>query len=265
MATQKTVLITGGSYGLGLAMAHRFAARDFHVIACARTTADLARAAQGLPGLETIKADVADPRDRARLMAQAVAGGRSLDILVNNAAVSRAHDYTDPFTLAVDRARDEIEINLAAPIELIRLYLDQRRTAGREASDGVIVNIGTPGALFPLEANPLYSTTKAGLHMFTLALRRHLKASPVKVIEVFPPALDTRLADELAVPSQAANGPEVIAQVAEAIVADILAGHEISLPHTQSRQLYGAVQHLDEGFVDRINSGVHRREGWNRP
>jgi uncharacterized oxidoreductase len=265
MATRKTVLITGGSFGLGLAMAHGFSKRGFQVIACARTTNDLEAAARAIPGLETIRADVADPLDRARVMDKVTGGGRPLDILVNNAAISRAHDYADPFTLAVDRASDEIAINLAAPIELIRLFLDHRRRAGLEAQAATIVNVSTPGALFPLEANPLYSTTKAGLHMFTLALRRQLKASPVKVIEVFPPALDTRLADELAVPSQVANGPEVIAEVAEAIVADILAGTEVSLPHKQSRQLYGAVQHLDEAFLDRVNSGVKRREGWNRP
>jgi uncharacterized oxidoreductase len=263
MSAHPRVLITGGSVGLGLAMAREFLARGAEVLVCARSEADLARAARETPGLQTLVADVSRDEDRRRLMTAATAGG-AIDILVNNAAICRAHDYANPFTLALDRASDEIQINLAAPIELIRLYLDDRLRTERGATPGTIVNVGTPGALFPLEANPLYSTTKAGLHMFTLALRRHLREGPVRVIEVFPPALDTRLADALDVPSQAAHGKAVIKAVAAEIVDGVERGDAVILPHKQSRQLYASVQHLDDAFVDRINAGVKRRAGWDQ-
>jgi uncharacterized oxidoreductase len=260
---KSTALVTGGSVGLGLAIARELVARDFDVFICARTEADLKRATEIEPALRAIQADVASAADRERLMRTIgeQTGGRALDCLINNAAIVRAHDYLNPFTLKTDRARAELEINFAAPIELIRLYLAGR--LGVTDGPAAIVNIGTPGALFPLEANPLYSATKAGLHMFTQALRRQLADSPIKVIEVFPPSLDTRLADQLDVASQAANGQDAIDEVARATVAGILDGTEVVLGHPQSRQLYEMIPQLDPAFVDQINAGVKRRKGWD--
>jgi uncharacterized oxidoreductase len=258
-----TALVTGGSAGLGLAIARQLVEQSIDVFICARGAAGLSAAAELEPRLRVIQADVAVAADRARLFTHIAAetGGRPLDILINNAAITRAHDYLNPYTVETDRAREELEINLAAPIELIRLYLASR--AGGADAPGAIVNIGTPGALFPLEAIPLYCATKAALHMFTLVLRRQLAGSPVKVMEVFPPSLDTGLADQLAVQGQSENGEEAILAVAQETVAGILDGAEVILPHAQSRQLYESVPHLDAGFVDAINLGVKRRQGWD--
>ena len=259
-----TALVTGASVGLGLEIARELLGRSFDVWVCARSEVALEKAASANPGIQAIQADVRRDEDRRRLLAEIAAqtGGRPLDCLINNAAITRAHDYLNPFTLAGDRARDEIETNLAAPIELIRLFLLSRR--GYEAAPAAIVNIGTPGALFPLEASPLYSATKAGLHMFTRSLRRQLAGTPVKVIEVFPPALDTGLADQLNVQSQAANGPEVISAVARETVDGILDGVETILPHEQAKQLYDAFPRGAPAVIDQINAGVKRRVGWDR-
>jgi uncharacterized oxidoreductase len=259
-----TALITGGSVGLGLEIARELQARSFDVWICARSEGALEKAVSANPGLRGVQADVRKGEDRRRLLADIAerTNGQPLDCLINNAAITRAHDYLNPFTLADDRARDEIETNLAAPIELIRLFLLSRH--GYEAAPAAIVNIGTPGALFPLEASPLYSATKAGLHMFTRSLRRQLAATPIKVIEVFPPALDTGLANQLNVQSQAANGPEAIAAVARKTVLGILDGHETILPHEQARQLYDDFPRGAPAVIDQINAGVTRRADWDR-
>ncbi len=258
-----TALITGGSVGLGLAMARDLASAGWRVFICARTEADLKAAVEHEPRLTAIHADVTSEADRTRMFAEIArqTGGRPLDCLINNAAIVQAHDYQNPFTLKADRARLEIEINLAAPIEMIRLYLARRQDAPQ--TKAAIVNVGTPGALFPLDANLLYSATKSGLHMFTLGLRRHLAGSVVKVIEVFPPALDTGLARQLDVASQAANGPDVIAAVARETVAGILDGVEIIRPHAEARQICAAFPDPDPAFVEQINAGVKRRAGWD--
>jgi len=260
----KTVLITGGAGGLGLAMARRFHSAGHHVIVCGRTVTALREAEAEMPGLRAIRADVAKATDRAALFAEIAADGGALDIVVNNAAITRAHDYTDDFTLAGDRTRDEMEINFAAPIEMARLFLAWRRQSGRDADPATVVFVSTPGALFPLEANTLYCATKAGLHMFTLGLRRQLRATAVTVIEVFPPALDTNLTPDLVVANQAANGDEVIDGVASATVAGILAGEELILPHPDAAQLHNRfAMPFDDVLLDRINGGVARRPGWN--
>jgi uncharacterized oxidoreductase len=259
-----TVLITGGSGGLGLAMARHFRNRGHEVFVCGRTQSALDRAADVAPGVHPIRADVADATDRVDLLAAITTDAGTLDILVNNAAITRAHDYTDDFTLAADRARDELEINLAAPIELTRMFLAWRRSSGRDDTPASIVNVSTPGALFPLEANTLYCATKAGLHLFTLGLRRQLASTPVTVIGVFPPALDTNLAHDLIVANQAANGPDVVDAVARITVDGVLAGSELILPHPEAEQLYSrfAVD-FDDVLLDQINAGVSRRAGWN--
>lgn len=254
-------LVTGGAFGLGLALSRQLVAKGLRVFVCARTQDDLDAAVALEPALTAIRVDVASADDRARLF-DTIHGdlGRPLDVIVNNAAIVRAHDYANPFTLAEDRAADEIAINLAAPIELTRLFLKSRKGV---ATPGGIVMVSTPGALFPLDANPLYTATKAGLHNFTLALRRHLAATPVRVFEVFPPALDTRLADALEVAGQAANGAETIAAVGAETVAALLAGEETILPHEQSRALVVMIPPLDDAMVERINAGVQRRPGWD--
>jgi uncharacterized oxidoreductase len=216
-----------------------------------------------VPGLSTIVADVTNAEDRLRLFADVEARGQVVDVLVNNAALTRAHDYTNDVTLASDRARQEIEVNFAAPIELTRLFLAARRRAGRDELPAAVVNVGTPGALFPLEANPLYCATKAGLHMFTLALRRQLRDTSVDVIEVFPPSLPTGLGTELEVAGQSGD-TSVITEVAAEIYAGVVAGTEVILPHEQSRRLYAAMPQMDPGFIDRVNAGVRRRPGWDR-
>jgi uncharacterized oxidoreductase len=256
-----TVLITGGSAGLGLALAREFSVRGYRVFACARGRSSAPGEALRLAGVTTIRADVTSAEDRERLIGEVYQQAGLPDILVNNAAICRAHDYASAFTLSNDRARAEIECNFAAPIELIRLYLEHRRAAGA-TTPASIVNISTPGSLFPLDANPIYSATKAGLHLFTLALRRHLRTTPVRVLEVFPPALDTQLARSLCVASQAAHGQEVIDSVASRVVDGVLRNEEIILPHPQSEALYAAAAPNIDSFIEKVNAGVSRRPGW---
>jgi len=260
--SSKAVLVTGGTGGLGRAMARVLHAAGHRVIVCGRTAADLESITVELPGVRAIHADVSLDADRRALMVAATADG--LDVLVNNAAITRAHDYTSSFTLAEDRIRPELETNFVAPVELTRLFLAWRRERGVDGRPATIAMVNTPGALFPLEANPLYCATKAALRIFTAALRRQLAVTPVDVVDIYPPALDTGLARDLEVAGQAANGADVVAEVAELCVAGILAGDRIVLPHPSATMLVErfAVD-LDDAMLDQINAGVRRRPGWD--
>jgi uncharacterized oxidoreductase len=262
-ATAGGVLVTGGSAGLGLEMARGYRAQGRPVLVCGRTAATLEQAERDIPGLATVVADVGTSEGRQAIW-QAIDAGRAgeLEILVNNAALTRAHDYTSPYTLDLDRASPEILTNFTAPIELTREFLRRKRRHDGSWASATLVMVGTPGALFPLEAQPLYCATKAGLHMFTLTLRRQLRGTAVTVIEVFPPGLPTGLTRDIETSSDN-GGPEVVAQVAGRIIDDIAAGVEVSLPHEQSERLYHAMPQLAPEFVDRVNAGVRRRVGWD--
>lgn len=105
-AKRRSILVTGGSTGLGLAPAKAFAATGDRVFICARTASDLEKVAEATPSIIGIQADVTRADDRVRLWKTIASCGAHIDTLVNNAAISRAHDYTNAFTLESDRARD---------------------------------------------------------------------------------------------------------------------------------------------------------------
>jgi uncharacterized oxidoreductase len=256
-------LVTGGASGLGLALAHELADRGCSVLICARTRGDLETATADDSRLRAIRADITQMEDRERLLAEGERlFGHPLDILVNNAAIVRAHDYMNHHSLAADRAMPEIATNLIAPIDLARLFLRSRYN--RTDNAAAILNVSSPGAFFPLDANPLYTATKAAFHMFTLSLRRHLSGGPVRVFEVFPPSLDTRLANQLEVESQAANGQDVINAVARETIEALIAGQEMIVPHDDSRKLVAMFPTFDEDMLNAINQGVRRRPGWDK-
>jgi uncharacterized oxidoreductase len=257
-------VVTGGSFGLGRSLARHLLASGFEVLACGRGVERLEEAGKQLPGLRTLRMDITRAEDQDRLFEELRKSSEPLDLFVNNAAVSRAHDYTNPTTLAEDRAREEIETNFAAPIELIRRFLQLRQEAGMEARPATIANVSTPGALFPLEPNPLYSCSKAGFHMFTLALRRQLANTPVRVVEIFPPALATGLAPDMNVPGVETNGPDVIDEVARLSVEGILAGEATILPHAQSVELVSAIGNAADVVADAVNPTLSRKDGWDR-
>lgn len=257
-------LVTGGGFGLGRELARHLRMAGLEVLICGRRSEHLDAACDDIKGLHALQADITVAADRDRLFEAAQAIDAPLDLLVNNAAISRVHDYTSSFTLEQDRAATEIETNFSAPIELIRKFLLLRETRGWGDRPATIVNVSTPGALIPLEANPLYASTKAGFHMFTLTLRAHLRETPVRVVEIFPPSLDTGLARGMHVAGQSDNGPEVVDAVAKRCVEGILACEQEILPHPQSQQLVEMARWPSEAIADKLNRGIQRNDGWER-
>lgn len=184
---RSSAVITGGSDGIGLALAARFLARGTRVLVTGRSTEKLARAQASHPGLATVVSDVANPDDRARLAGHA----RDANILVNNAGIMRrvglAEDH-DSFR----ECQREIDTLLAGPMHLCRLFVPQLLAHARAS---LVVNITSGGAFVPQPFAPTYSACKAGLHSFTMNLRFALADTNVRVVEVIPPAVRTSLAD----------------------------------------------------------------------
>ncbi|MCY3575961.1 MAG: SDR family NAD(P)-dependent oxidoreductase [bacterium] len=257
---RQLALVTGGAYGFGLALSRHLLATGYDVLACGRTEARLEDAQAREPDLRVVRADITDADDLDRLCAEVLSIGKPLDLLVNNAGVSFACDYTSVTTLSRDLARAEIETNFAAPVELTRRFLWMRREQGWEDRPATIANIGTPGALFPLEPNPLYSASKAGFHMFTMGLRRQLDDTPVTVVEVYPPLLDTGLGPDLDNPGKEQFGDQAIDRFARFTVDGILAGeHNI---HPAQIDFVADLVQRTEAVADQINPYLGRADGW---
>jgi len=190
--TGRTILITGGSAGIGLAFALKFLELGNEVIVTGRRQAVLDAVKSRHPKIHTIQSDIADPKQIANLAARVKADFPTLDVLMNNAGVGIAMDLKVP---ASDLAAltSEIDINLGGVIRMTSALIDIL-TANR----GTIINVSSGLAFVPLASNPIYSATKAAVHSYTQSLRLQLENSGVEVIELMPPAVRTDLTDEFA-------------------------------------------------------------------
>ncbi len=182
---QRTILITGGTSGIGLELARQLLARGNVVVVTGRDAQRLAEARRTVPGLQGFVSDVADTDAIARLHDEVLARFPALDVLVNNAGVMRNLELA---RAPADVTR-EIDVNLRGPVQMIQQFLPHLRTR-REAA---IVNTTSGLAFVPLAISPVYSAAKAGLHAYTRALRVQLAGSAVKVFEIAPPPVETRL------------------------------------------------------------------------
>jgi uncharacterized oxidoreductase len=183
----RTVLITGGTSGIGLELAKLLRERGNAVIVTGRDRQRLDAAMRQAPGIDAIQSDVSDPQAVAALYQTVVARHPGLDTLVNNAGVMRNLNLTQVRGLT-DVTR-EIEINLSGPVRMVQQFLPQLKAR----PGALIVNVSSGLAFVPLPIAPVYSATKAALHSFTQSLRVQLAGTGVSVVELAPPPVETPL------------------------------------------------------------------------
>jgi uncharacterized oxidoreductase len=185
--TGNTILITGGSAGIGLALALKLVELGNEVIITGRNQDKLDAIGKEHPKLKTIRSDAADPKATASLAREMKDKFPKLNVLVNNAGVMTYRNLgaTDDLTTLTS----EIDINLAGPIRLVSAMIEQLK-----ANKGTIINVSSGLAFAPLQAAPIYCATKAAMHSYTITLRQQLADHGVEVIELMPPAVKTELA-----------------------------------------------------------------------
>ncbi|MGI4899631.1 MAG: SDR family oxidoreductase [Janthinobacterium lividum] len=212
--SNNTILITGGTSGIGLAFAEAFMAAGSKVIICGRREERLNDLRQKNPNLITRKCDVASASDREELANWVLENHPEVNILMNNAGVQLHLDMTKPADLS--RVYTEIETNVVAPIHLTSLFAQHLATRPEAA----IINISSGLAFAPLAFMPVYCATKAAVHSLTLSLRHQLKNTSVKVFEIAPPAVDTELGhDRREDKTQSHGGLPIADFIAEAMEA----------------------------------------------
>jgi uncharacterized oxidoreductase len=186
-STGNTVLITGGTSGIGLGLALRLHEAGNTVIVAGRRKELLDQIATEHPGIETLVLDVADPASIAHAAGTLAASHPQLNVLVNNAGIMQPENLLDPAGLPV--AEDHVTTNLLGPIRMTYAFLPHLVTQ----DDAVVLNVTSALGFVPLPATPTYSATKAALHSFSESLRVQLAGTPVQVIEVAPPGVRTGL------------------------------------------------------------------------
>jgi len=190
-----TILITGGASGIGLGLAAALIDAGNKVLICGRRQAKLDAAREKLPQVHVRQCDVSQRGSCDSLLDWVRQEHPDLNMLINNAGVSRFIDFKKGVPELVQND-GEIAINLAAPVYLSALFIPL--LLGRE--EAAIVNISSGLGFIPMASAPLYSATKAGLHAFSLSLRHQLKDTPIRVFEIMPPIVDTDLGKDSAGP-----------------------------------------------------------------
>lgn len=213
--TQKTILITGGSSGIGRELARELLKRGNDVIITGRNAERLEATVKAMPGLRAFCSDLSDTEAIRQLHKDVVARFPKLDVLINNAGIMRNIDLLDAHDLS--DLTTEIDIALAGPIQMVQQFLPHLQ----KQNDAAIVNITSGLAFVPMPLSPIYCAAKAGLHSFTQSLRSQLKGSTVSVFEIAPPGVETPLfRAEFAEEMKNQKGMPV-AEVVEHIIAGI--------------------------------------------
>jgi len=181
-----TVLITGGSSGIGLEFAKVLIEKGNKVIICGKSNEKLLAAKKMIPELITYQCDLSNSQECTDFAKRIIENHPDLNILINNAAIVNKIDFITE-KKAIELAENEYQTNLIAPIRLIKLLYSTIST--KESS--AIINITTGLIYAPRFIYPFYNSSKSALHSFTQTLRIRLKDENTKVIEVMFPAVDT--------------------------------------------------------------------------
>jgi len=184
-----TILITGGASGIGRALAERFWRDKNQVIILGRRGERLNQAANELPGIHTIQGDMSTADERIRLVSEVLKRFPELNVVVNNAGIQQSVNLSQGNPEEWLRISNEIDINLSAPIHSTLLFTSHLLKQKNPA----IINITSGLSFVPLADTPIYSATKAAMHSYHWSLRFQLRTTPIKVIEIAPPAIDTDL------------------------------------------------------------------------
>jgi len=185
--TGNTVLITGGSSGIGLGFAEEFLRLGNKVIICGRRIDRLNKVKQQHPEIIIKQCDVSVSAEREELYTWVKQNHADTNVLINNAGVQLGTNITRSFDL--QKVNLEMNTNIIAPAHLNSLFVDLLETK----KEAAIINITSGLAFAPLAFLPVYCATKAALHSLTLSMRHNLKDTSIKVFEIAPPAVDTEL------------------------------------------------------------------------
>lgn len=186
-----TILITGGSSGIGLEMVKQFIAQEAKaIIITGRNLDRLQQVKKDFPQVHIFKSDISNEADIFALYDHLTTQFPELNILINNAGIMRNLDLLDT-DLTIGELTSEIDISLSGSIKMVQVFLPHLLKRPSSA----IVNVSSGLAFIPFPISPVYSAAKAGLHAYTRVLRLQLKTTGIKVFELAPPATDTPLGD----------------------------------------------------------------------
>lgn len=186
-----TILITGGTSGMGLEFVKQLTEIGAKVIVTGRKQDALNETKKQFPNVHPFQSDVSNPKDIKDLFDTVTTLFPDLNIIINNAGLMRLIDLQDQ-SLDLENINREIATNLTGTIQMVHQFLPhllKQKSAG-------IVNVTSGIAFMSYSPAPIYSATKAAVRAYTQALRLQLQDTNVKVFEMIPPGVKTNLQNE---------------------------------------------------------------------
>ena len=185
--TGNTIFITGGGSGIGRGLAEALHKRGNQVIIAGRRKGHLTEVAKANPGMRWVELNIEDPASVSTVAGRLIAEYPKLNVLINNAGVMNIDDVS----AAIDEKLlvTTLTTNVMGPIRMTGALIEHLK----RQNDAAVINNSSVLGFVPLAMTAVYSATKAALHSYTLSLRYKLKGTPVKVLEIAPPWVQTDL------------------------------------------------------------------------
>lgn len=185
--TGNTIFITGGTSGIGRALAEALHQRGNKVIISGRRRSHLDAVVAANPGMAAVELDMTNPASIERVAAQLIADYPDLNVLINNAGIMEPDNAAGPIDDALLVATTTT--NLLGPIRMTSALIEHLKTR----NDAVVAYTSSVLAFVPMAVTAVYSSTKAALHSYILSQRFMLRDTSVRVLEIAPPWVRTDL------------------------------------------------------------------------
>jgi len=243
----KRVLVTGGSSGIGFAIARALLAKGAKVAITGRRSAIVSSAVEELRkaggSVSGIAADVGTKEGRSQTLQRALDALGGLDILVNNAGGVRAGRLEATTEAEIETM---LNVDLLAPILLTRAAMPSLRASG----EAMVVNVTSGSALIGAPFYATYAAAKAGLARFGEALRRELKGEGIHVLTVYPGGTDTPMMKTNRAGPELGFGREPASAVADATIEGIEADAFEVIRGGETRAQMIALNRADPAAID---------------
>ncbi|WP_158682912.1 SDR family oxidoreductase [Lactobacillus sp. CBA3605] len=179
----QTILVTGATSGIGLAFATRLLAMNNQVIIAGHSAANLADTLASHPGMKGVVVDMGNPDDVERMVRDLSRDYPDLSIVLNSAGIMRQFDLFDQ-SISLTDLTAEVQTNLKGTIFLTKAILPLLN----RQPEAMIVNMSSVLSLMSGADSPVHSASKAGIHMYTDALREQVRAhhANIYVLEMIP-------------------------------------------------------------------------------
>jgi hypothetical protein len=255
----KTVLITGGSSGIGYALARVFAENSYNLVLAAKTKEPLVKAAEDLKSfgtkVEIVVIDLAKPESPTQLYSELHKRQISIDVLINNAGFASYGSFIEN---DLDWELNEMQVNMVTLTHLTKLFA--RDMVKRK--HGKILNVASTAAFLPGPLMAVYYASKAYVLSFSEALAEELRDTGVSVSALCPGPTNTGFVKRAQLQQSKLFQGDIMQadDVAKAAFKGLMENQTVIIPGIKNQFIVGAIKFVPRKFVPKVVKQMQAKE-----